>query len=129
MGALALDGNVTIRVNSIDPITLQLFSNNEPIVLSAFADIQILLKSDTDGIIKSFTKSGNPTQVIIIPDATIFDDGVEGEALQFIPLSADFPLVDRYKYYIDLIDGIGGSHPVPEDQEYIFDVRSKFSTP
>ncbi len=129
MVTLALDGDVIIRVNSVDPVTWQLFSDDTPIVLSAFADIQILLKSNISGDVTAFTKLVNPTQVIIIPDATIFNKGVEGEALQLIPQATDFATVDRYKMYIDLIDGLGGSHPIPEDQEYIFDVRAKFTIP
>lgn len=125
MVALALSGDTGTRVGSVDPNTWQLFSGDAPILLSSFNDIKILFTSTTDGTVKEFTKSGDPTQVIIIPDATIFPEGEEGEALQFIPKATDFPTVDRYKFYIDLIDGSGGSHPVPYNEEYIFDVRFK----
>jgi hypothetical protein len=128
MATLALSGDTGTRVGSVDPNTWQLFSGNNPILLSSFTNIKILFTSSTDGSVKEFTLLEDPTQVIIIPDATIFDEGVEGEALQFIPLATDFPLVDRFTFYIDLIDASGGSHPVPYDDEYIFDVRFK-STP
>lgn len=118
-----VNGDVTIRVGSEDPVTLQLLEDDGVTPLNqangGLVNITLLtlrLKEEDTGTVKTFTGA----------KLTVTD--VANSEIQLAQVAADFPSATRYEFYVSFTDSGGKAHAVPEDKNYIWRVTAKIGT-
>lgn len=113
-----VNGDVTIRVGSEDPITLQLFEDDgvTAINLTGITLLTLRLKEDGTGIVKTFTGA-----------KLTVTDAANGK-IQLAQVAADFTSATKYEYYVSFTDSGGKAHAVPENKNYIWRIEEKIGT-
>lgn len=113
-----VNGDVTIRVGSEDPITLQLFEDDgiTAINLTGITLLTLRLKEVSTGTVKTFTGA----------KLTVTDAG--NGKIQLAQVAADFPSATIYEFYVSFTDSGSKAHAVPENKNYIWRVVEKIGT-
>ncbi len=112
-----VNGNVTLRAGSEDPVTLQLLQDDgtTPIDLTGITGLTLHLKDTATGTVTTFT---DPKFVV--------SDAALGK-VKLSQAAADFSAAARYVYHVSFSDSGGKAHYVPEDRNYSWIVADKIS--
>jgi len=110
-----VNGDVTIRAGSEDPITLQLLEDDGVTVidLTGITALTLRLKDVNAETAKTF----------VDPKFTV-SDATNGK-VKLEQVAADFPSATKYEFYVSFKDSGGKTHVVPEDKNYVLKVIDK----
>lgn len=113
-----VNGDVTIRAGSEDPIILQLFEDDgvTAINLAGITLLTLRLKEDGTGTVRTFTGA-----------KLTITDAANGK-IQLAQVAADFPSATKYEFYVSFTDSGGKAHAIPENKNYIWRVEAKIGT-
>jgi len=107
---------VTIRAGSENTVRFRFEVDGQPIDLSQYMEIELLMKNLSDNQIVIHSMSGGRLSVV---------DATQG-LLDWRPESTDFASSGKYVCYFQLTDQNGDKYAIPDEYDFVLVVRNKF---